>query len=131
MKKQIIFLVGLFCLVSFNLVAQNSAPEFVGGQEAMKEFFNRNAKPQKPAIASAGQGEVIIEFTVTETGEIENVKLKARVLVSADEEALRLVNMMPKWNPGLVDGQPATMKVQVGLRFFPKKEFRFIKAMPR
>lgn len=67
MKKQILFLVGLFCLISFNLVAQNSAPEFVAGQEAMKEFFNRNAKPKKPAIASAGQGEVIIEFTVTET----------------------------------------------------------------
>lgn len=104
-------------------------PSFVGGESAMKKFFADNAHPRKPAIATAGYGEVIVEFTVTETGDIIGAKWKGRVSVSMDEEALRLVKMMPKWNPGLVDGEPAKMKVQVGLRFFPNQEFRFIKAM--
>ena len=104
-------------------------PAFVGGQTAMKKFFADNANPRKPAIATAGYGEVIVEFTVTENGEILNAKLKGRVSVSMDEEALRLVNMMPKWNSGLINGQPTRMNVQVGLRFFPKQEFRYIKTI--
>lgn len=108
---------------------QNKAPRFPGGESAMVKFFTDNANPRKPAIATAGYGEVIVEFTVTEEGIIENAKWKGRVSVSMDQEALRLVNMMPKWNPGFVDGQPAKMKVQVGLRFFPNQAFRYIKAM--
>lgn len=110
-------------------VQQNKVPVFIGGQTAMKKFFADNANPRKPAIATAGYGEVIVEFTVTESGEVANAKLKGRVSASMDEEALRLVNMMPKWNPGLIDGQPARMKVQVGLRFFPNQEFRYIKTI--
>lgn len=108
---------------------QNKAPRFPGGESAMVKFFTDNANPRKPAIATAGYGEVIVEFTVTEEGTIEDAKWKGRVSVSMDQEALRLVNMMPKWNPGFVDGQPAKMKVQVGLRFFPNQAFRYIKAM--
>lgn len=104
-------------------------PAYVGGQAAMKKFFADNANPRKPAIATAGYGEVIVQFTVTESGEIENADWKGRVLVSIDQEALRLVNMMPKWNPGLINGQPTKMKVQVGLRFFPNQEFRYIKTI--
>lgn len=107
----------------------NRAPTYVGGQPAMKKFFADNAKPRKPAIETAGYGEVIIEFTVTETGEVANAKLKARVSVSMDEEALRLVRMMPKWNPGLINGEPTRMRVQVGLRFFPNQAFRYIKTI--
>lgn len=110
-------------------VGQNKIPTFIGGESAMKKFFADNANPRKPAIITAGYGEVIVEFTVTETGEVINPKWKGRVSVSMDEEALRLVKMMPKWNPGIVDGEPAKTKVQVGLRFFPNQEFRFIKAM--
>lgn len=105
------------------------APVFVGGQTAMKKFFADNANPRKPAIATAGYGEVIVEFTVTESGEIANPKLKGRVSVSMDEEALRLVKMMPKWNPGVINGQPTKMNVQVGLRFFPNQAFRYIKTV--
>lgn len=105
------------------------APVYVGGQTAMKKFFADNANPRKPAIATAGYGEVIVEFTVTETGEIANAKLKARVSVSMDEEALRLVRMMPKWNPGVINGEPVKMNVQVGLRFFPNQAFRYIKTI--
>lgn len=110
-------------------VQQNKVPVFVGGQTAMKKFFADNANPRKPAIATAGYGEVIVEFTVTESGEIVNAKLKGRVSVSMDEEALRLVRMMPKWNPGLINGQPTKMNVQVGLRFFPNQAFRYIKTI--
>lgn len=105
------------------------APSFVGGEAAMKKFFADNANPRKPAIITAGYGEVIVEFTVTETGEITNAKWKGRVSVSMDEEALRLVKMMPKWKPGLIDGEPTRMNVQVGLRFFPNREFRYIKTI--
>ena len=105
------------------------APVYVGGQTAMKKFFADNANPRKPAIATAGYGEVIVEFTVTESGEVTNAKLKARVSVSMDEEALRLVRMMPKWNPGVINGEPVKMNVQVGLRFFPNQAFRYIKTI--
>lgn len=104
-------------------------PTFVGGQTGMKKFFADNANPRKPAIETAGYGEVIVEFTVTQTGEVTNAKLKARVSVSMDEEALRLVRMMPKWNPGITNEGPTDMKVQVGLRFFPNQAFRYIKTI--
>lgn len=108
---------------------QLKSPSFPGGNAAMVKFFADNANPQLPAIATAGYGEIIVEFTVTESGAIENADLKGKVLVSLDNEALRLVRMMPKWNPGLIDGQPSKMKVQVGIRFLPNRAFRYIKAM--
>lgn len=107
---------------------QNRSPQFIGGNAAMKQFFAQNANPRKPAIATAGYGEIIVEFTVTETGEIQNAKWKGRVSESLDKEALRLVNMMPEWNPGIMNGVPTKMYVQVGIRFFPQQEFRYIKA---
>lgn len=108
---------------------EDRAPCFVGGEDAMRSFFAQNANPRKPAIASAGYGEVIVEFIVTTDGGIVDAKWRGRVLESLDREALRLVNMMPKWEPGMRNGRPVRMKVQVGLRFYPEQEFRFIKAM--
>lgn len=108
---------------------KNKVPQYVGGQIAMKKFFIQNANPRKPAIATAGYGEIVIEFTVTETGSIENAMWKARVSESLDKEAIRLVKMMPKWNPGLINGKPTRMNVQVGIRFFPQQEFRYIKTL--
>ncbi|MBC6610928.1 energy transducer TonB [Hymenobacter sp. BT507] len=90
------------------------SPEFPGGVTAALEFIRQNvhypAKATKPGI-------VFITFSVTRTGQIEDVRVIKGVEPALDAEALRVVRSMPCWIPARRDNQPIRAGATVPVKF--------------
>lgn len=64
-----------------------------------------------PAVAAENgiQGKVIVKFVVGKDGSVSQAQVVRGVDPSLDKEAIRAVNSMPRWNPGMNNGQPASV----------------------
>lgn len=82
----------------FTVVEQ--MPEFPGGAVEMTKFIQKNIKYPMMARESDIQGRVYVNFVVEPDGSVSNVTVMRGIGGGCDEEAVRIVNMMPKWNPG-------------------------------
>jgi TonB family protein len=80
-------------------------PQYPGGDVELLSFISRNKYHFKPEDDNPPTGTVIIRFIVTETGEISNIKLIRSIDKDLDDDAIRVVKMLPKWKPGVHDGR--------------------------
>ncbi len=94
-----------------------SMPEFPGGQQAMLEFIARNIKYPPLARESGIQGRVFVNFVVEPDGSVSNVKVIRGIGGGCDEEAIRVVQSMPKWVPGRQRGKPVRVSFNLPVRF--------------
>lgn len=85
-------------------------PSFPGGSAAMMKFLKDNIK--YPAICSdyGIQGRVVVSFVVNKDGSIEQVEVVNGVHERLDAEAIRVVEMMPAWTPGMMQGHAVRTK---------------------
>ena len=99
----------------FNYVAQ--MPSFPNGQEAMYQYIYKHMK--YPAIARERriEGNVIVQFVVSKDGEIINTKILRSLGGGLDQEALRVINGMPRWNPGKHNGKPVAVTFTLPIKF--------------
>lgn len=72
----------------------------------MTDYLIKNLVYPKAAMKAKIQGKVIVQFVVNEEGSVSNAKIIRGIGGGCDEEALRVVNGMPKWKPGMTDGKP-------------------------
>lgn len=84
-------------------------PAYPGGQVAMMEFFGRNLMFPD----GTPNGVIYIEFVVQIDGSISNAIVKKGLIAAADAEALRVVNLMPKWTPGTMNGKPVITQMVI------------------
>jgi TonB family protein len=77
-------------------------PEFIGGKEALFDYFVNNL--QYPDDVE--EGVVYVAFVVGSDGKIRDARVFKGVKESMDREALRIINNMPSWDPGIKDGEP-------------------------
>lgn len=95
----------------------NPKPQFKGGDAAYKKYLAQNVKYPQEAMKKRIQGSVRIGFTVNPDGSIVNAKVERKVNPLLDNEALRVVKAMPKWNPGKLNGEPVPVKMYVPVNF--------------
>ena len=77
-----------------------SIPNIPGGYEAMQKFLRENVKYPPLAVQNKIEGTVFVQFIITITGKISNVKILRGIGGGCDEEAVRVTKMMPNWKPG-------------------------------
>jgi len=95
-----------------------TSPEFPGGIDEMKKFLSANIKYPKAAQESGIQGIVYVSFVVRETGRLTNIKILRGIFGACDEEVIRVIKAMPKWNPGLTGKKMAVpVKMQIPVAF--------------
>jgi TonB family protein len=92
-------------------------PEFKGGQDAMMKFLQSNLVYPEASKTKKEEGNVVVSFVVKKDGKITNVKVKKGVSKALDEEAVRVVRMMPDWKPGMKDGVPADFEMVLPVSF--------------
>jgi TonB family protein len=92
-------------------------PEFPGGQEEMMNFITKNMNYPPEASAKKIQGTVITQFIVRKTGKLTNYKVVRGVNPLLDEEALRVLKLMPEWTPGKQGGKPVDVYYTLPFRF--------------
>ena len=99
----------------FGVVEQ--MPYFPGGTNALVEYMEENIKYPEDCEEVCIQGRVVITFVVEKDGSISDAKVVRSVYPSLDEEALRVVNGMPKWCPGKQNGQSVRTKYTIPVTF--------------
>ncbi len=94
-----------------------SMPEFPGGPQAMMEYIARNIKYPPMARESGIQGRVFVNFVVEPDGSVTNVNVLRGIGGGCDEEAIRVVESMPKWTPGRQRGKAVRVSFTLPVRF--------------
>ena len=101
-------------------VAVEQPAEFPGGQAALMKWLSNNIRYPEAAQQNDIQGRVVVKFVVEKDGTVGHAEIARGVDKDLDREALRVVNKMPKWQPGKNNGVavrsyftlPVTFKLQ-------------------
>jgi protein TonB len=92
-------------------------PQFPGGMAALMKFLNSNIKYPTIAQENGVSGRVTISFVVNRDGSVVDAVVAKSVDPYLDKEALRVVNTMPKWKPGMQRGKAVRVKYSVPVTF--------------
>lgn len=97
--------------------APDEMPQFPGGMTALMEHISQNIRYPEEAIKANKEGTVIVQFVITKTGEIKETKVARSQGESLDAEAVRVVNSLPNFIPGKVDGKPVNVMYTIPIKF--------------
>jgi protein TonB len=92
-------------------------PEPIGGMEAMYAFIYSKVTYPEVARNNGISGQVFLEFVVEKDGSISSVKVLAGVYPDLDQEAVRVIKLLPKWKPGKQMGKPVRCFYNIPIRF--------------
>lgn len=100
--------------------AVEQMPQFPGGEAALMQYIQKNLKYPPVAMENNIQGRVVVQFVVTKSGKIGEVKIARGKDPDLDKEAVRVVKSLPDFIPGKMNGQavnvwytlPITFKLQ-------------------
>lgn len=97
--------------------AYQQMAEFNGGVTALFRFLGNNVRYPVQAQSKGIEGRVIIQFVVNVDGSLSNIQVVKKANQYLDAEAVRVVNSMPIWKPGLLEGKPVRMKFTLPVNF--------------
>ena len=101
----------------YNMAMVEQQPEFPGGTQAMYKWLSDHINYPAVAAEEGVQGKVIVEFVVSKTGAVENVRVLRGRHPALDKEAVRVVKAMPKWNPGRNNSNPVKVTYTLPVTF--------------
>ena len=84
-------------------------PEFPGGEKEVVKFLSQTMKFPEEAQKKGEHGKVIVQFVITNTGKVENAKVLKGVSPDLDNEALRVIGLLPAWIPGEQNGEKVSV----------------------
>lgn len=92
-------------------------PSFPGGDAELLKYIATNIKYPKESQDNGEQGRVICSFIVGRDGSVNNPEVLRGVTPLLNEEAVRVINTMPRWNPGMQRGRAVAVKYTVPITF--------------
>ena len=101
--------------VIFTVVEQN--PSFSGGMTNFYKFLRDHIEYPEVARNLNISGKVYVEFIVWKDGSIREVSLKRGIGGGCDEEAMRVISSMPRWDPGKQRSVPVNVKMVLPVNF--------------
>ncbi len=119
-KLMTMLLVMLACMTvsaQDQTLDETCPPQFPGGDAALIGFLNAYVKYPLKAAQDKIEGKVIVQFTVKKTGKIENIKVLRSVRKDLDDEAVRVIKMMPDFIPAKQDGEVTDMPYTIPVSF--------------
>ena len=99
----------------FTFVEQQ--PSFPGGESELNKYIKKNLKYPPAALRNGLEGLVVVQFVVNREGEISDVAVVKKLGGGTDEEAMRVVKMMPKFAPAKQNGRPVSFRYTLPVRF--------------
>ena len=92
-------------------------PEFPGGLIALTNYLQQNVKYPPEAQKAGIKGRVYVSFIVEKDGSLTDIQLMKGLGYGCNEEAIRVVNAMPKWQPGTQSGRPVRVRYNLPIEF--------------
>jgi protein TonB len=98
-------------------ISVEEKPEFPGGDTERVKFLINNLTYPLEAKEVGVSGTVYLGFVVERDGSISNITLLRGIGGGCDEEAIRVVKMMPKWKPGMQQGHEVRVQFMLPIKF--------------
>jgi TonB family protein len=91
-------------------MAVEMSAEFPNGINAMNNFIKSNVRYPEGAKRIGLSGRVYIQFTVNKNGSLSDFTFIKGISKELDEEALRVMKLMPDWKPAMQNGKPVNSR---------------------
>lgn len=95
----------------------NVMPEFIGGETALFQYLSDHIRYPQMAKEAGISGKVYLTFVVDTNGAISNIEVLKGIGGGCDEEAVRVLRNMPRWNPGKNNGRPVRVHFNLPVSF--------------
>jgi protein TonB len=95
-------------------------PEFVGGTKALVRYLRRNVNYPQEIREKEIEDKVYVEFVVNPDGSIRDIKALTGKNETLKEEAVKVVSKMPKWIPGVNQGETVPVRLILPISFVLK-----------
>lgn len=93
-------------------------PSYPGGEKALEKFIQSNVSYPTLALDNGAEGTVLLSFLVDEAGKIYTPTTVSKKIGSGlEQEAVRLVRLMPTWNPGQIKGRNVKTRFTLPIKF--------------
>ena len=92
-------------------------PEYPGGMVEFMKWLTVMLKYPDAALKRKIEGKVMVSFIVNVDGSVSDIKIVQGAHKLLDDEALRVVRLMPKWKPGLEGGRPCRTMISIPIVF--------------
>jgi len=98
-------------------VNPDTRPQFVGGEAGLQAYMMKNMRYPEAARQKKVTGKVYIRFVLSATGRVTDASFVRGPGSGLNEEALRLVWLMPPWQPGYQRGQAVRVVCTMPIEF--------------
>jgi len=88
------------------LIILEEMPIFPGGEKALLQYISNNTNYPQSAIQDSIEGKVFLKFVVKADGSVNNVEVIKSVRYDLDNECIRVIKMLPRFQPGKMQGKP-------------------------
>ena len=92
-------------------------PEFPGGMKALMDFIQKNIRYPEEVRKNGIQGRVAVSVVIDENGRVTDPVIMRSRYPALDEEALRIVELMPQWKPGKQQGKAVKVEFTFPVTF--------------
>ncbi len=92
-------------------------PVFPGNIPALRSFLSKHLRYPEIAYKNNTEGTVQVRFVVEVDGSVSNAEITQKLSPECDEEALRVIRKMPRWNPGMHDGRAVAVYYTIPVSF--------------
>ena len=99
----------------FTIVDQ--MPRYVYGEQGLAEFISHNIRYPTEARQEGVEGRILCSFIVGTDGTISNIEVVEGLHPQLDNEAIRVLGLMPRWNPGENGGEKVNVKCFLPIDF--------------
>ncbi|MFI5451175.1 energy transducer TonB [Pedobacter sp. UC225_61] len=101
----------------YNFVSMENPPSYPGGIASFYKFLGDNMKYPQQAKDDNIQGIVYVSFIVEKDGSLNNLKVDRKLGGGTDEEAIRVLKLSKRWNPGMQNGKVVKVKYNIPVKF--------------
>ncbi|SFQ60068.1 energy transducer TonB [Hymenobacter arizonensis] len=92
-------------------------PQFAGGDKAFSAYLSKSLRYPPQALQRRISGRVMVNFVLNAEGKVQDAHVISGPGNGLNDEALRLVWLMPPWEPARVNGQPVRVACTVPITF--------------
>jgi len=92
-------------------------PSFPGGDDAMYAFLAKHIEYPHKALENGITGTVYASFIVQRDGTISDITIRRDIGAGCGAEVVRVIKMMPRWNPGRQKGKPVRCQFILPVKF--------------
>ena len=101
----------------YDFVSIQKQPMFPGGMEKFYQYLSKSIRYPKKSQEQNIQGKVFLTFIVEQDGSLSDIQVLRGPGSEINDEAIRVLNASPNWNPGIYNDKPVRVKYNIAVNF--------------